>query len=187
LDEKPFPSDEFGPCTTETLAKAATVMLPYPPPASGRLFIGINPDDKLGFELAGAPKFFLRLVQVVSQKQVITRIIDLKELRWVSLPAAPTKEGTALREFEKASSIARDIKAAVKKLTDAEAKKRGVYEVLLFEDAVIYVPEWAPVFLRIQYEFGVSAVEAAENVDSLIKTVSGCSCPWQGQDPYTPS
>ena len=43
----------------------------------------------------------------------------------------------------------------------------GVYEVCLFEDAVIYVPESAPVFLRIQYEFGVSAAEAAENVERL--------------------
>ena len=85
--------------------------------------------------------------------------------------------------FRPMDGIAAEITAAVKKLSEAVAKKRGVYEVCLFEDAVIYVPEWAPVFLRIQYEFGVSAVEAAENVEILIGKASGHCCPWQGREP----
>ena len=164
------------------------MLLPYPPPAYGRLFIGINPDfippdDKLGLVLSGAPKFFLRLVQVVSSKQVITRIVDLAHLRGVSLPADPNEESAGLRVFRPMDGIAAEITSAVKKLTEAVAKKRGVYEVCLFEDAVIYVPEWAPVFLRIQYEFGVSAVEAAENVEILIGKAPGQCCPWQGREP----
>jgi hypothetical protein len=177
LDKKSvFPSDEFGPCEREILARATTVMLPYPPPASGRLFIGINPDfippdSKLGLVLAGGPKFFLRLVQVVSPTRVIIRIVDLEALRGVSLPT-----NAGLREFRTVSSIAADIASAVQKLTGAEAKKSGVYEVCLFEDAVIFVPESAPVFVRIQQDFGVSAAEAAENVDGRIEPRKGCGC-----------
>jgi hypothetical protein len=161
-------------------------MLPYPPPASGRLFIGINPDfippdSKLGLVRAGAPRFFLRLVQVVSPKQVITRIVDLEQLHGVSLPA-----DAALREFRTVSGIAADITSAVNKLAAAETKKRGVYEVCLFEDAVIYVPDSAKVVIRIQYEFGVSAAEAAENVDQLIEFPPRACCPWHGQIPSAP-
>jgi hypothetical protein len=157
-------------------------MLPFPPPASGQLFIGINPDyippdPKLGLVLAGAPKYFLRLVQVVSRKQVITRIVDLEKLHGVSLPI-----GDGYREFRSVEGIAAHIASAVQKLNAAEAKKRGVYEVILFEDAVIFVPESAPVVLRVQNEFGVCAVEAAENVERLIRAQAGfCPCPT-----YTP-
>jgi hypothetical protein len=176
VDEKQaVPSHEFGQATKEALAKATTVMLPSPPPASGRLFIGINPDFNPDLPF-GSPHFFLRLVQTVSPKQVIMRIVDLNELRGVSLPAPSTDEDRALRVFRTVNDIADVIKTTTDSLTAAEVAKRGVYEVCLFEDAVIYVPEWAPVFLRIQYELGVSAVEAAENVDSLIPT-SRCLCP----------
>ena len=158
-------------------------MLPYPPPATGKLYIGINPDHippdwKLGLQLAGSPRFFLRVVQVVSPKVVITRIVDLKELRGVSLPVASTNEGGPSREFKTASGIQKAITDAVNKLVEAEKKKPGVYEILLYDDAVICVPESAPVFLRVKYEFAVSALEAAENVDALIASLSGCPCPW---------
>ena len=162
-----FPSDELGQSTKEALARAGTVRLPYPPPASGRLFLGINPDFDANLP-SGTPQFFLRLVQTVSQKQVITRILGLAELRGISLPASSRTEGGPSREFRTVNDIADDIKGAIRTLTEAERTKPGVYEVCLFEDAVIFVRESAPVFLRIQYEFAVNAVEAAENVDGLI-------------------
>lgn len=92
------------------------------------------------------------------------------------MPRSSKTENGALREFRTMSAIKAEITRAAKKLTDAEAKKPGVYEVCLYEDAVIYVPESAPVLLRIQYEFGVSAVEAAEHVDHLIEGRT-CPCP----------
>jgi hypothetical protein len=39
-----FPSHEYGQYTTEALAKAGTVGLPCPPPASGKLYLGTNLD-----------------------------------------------------------------------------------------------------------------------------------------------
>ena len=48
--------------------------------------------------------------------------------------------------------------------------------MVLFEDAVIFVPESAPTFIQIQFEFGVTAAEAAENVDLLVNPLRGCKC-----------
>ena len=190
MDEKnASPSDQFGPATREAIAKAGTVELPSPRPASGQLYLGINPDfiDRSSNPdlPSGAPHYFLRLVQHVSQNVVITRIVDLKELRGVSLPAKegtpPAKEGTARREFRTVNDIAKDITAAISTLTKAAESKRGVYEVCLFEDAVIYVPESAPVVIRINKEFGVSAAEAGEGVESLYSP--GCPCPTEHRSP----
>jgi hypothetical protein len=159
-------------------------MLPHPPPATGKVFIGINPDHippdfKAGLQLTGPPRFFLRVVQVVSPKFLMNRIIDLKELRGVSVPVASKKEGGASREFKTVSGIQKLIADAVEKLVEAEKKKAGVYEVLLFDDAVICVPESAPVFLSVKLEFAVNALEAAENVNALIGSTS-CPCPQIG-------
>jgi hypothetical protein len=186
LDAKAvFPSSEFSDSTKEALATPGTIMLPYPPPATGKIFIGINPDHippdlKLGLQLSGAPRFFLRVVQVVSPRFVITRIVDLRELRGVSVPAATTKEGGPSREFQTVSGVQKIITDAVAKLVEAEKKKAGVYEVLLFDDAVICVPESAPVCLGVKLEFAVNALEAAENVDALIARKGSCPCPQIG-------
>lgn len=97
MDETtPFPSNEFGPAVQEAHAKIGTVALPYPPPASGPLYLGINPAYTPDLPSA-APKYFLRLVQTVSPKQVITRIVGLNELRGISLPASSTTEGRPAR------------------------------------------------------------------------------------------
>ena len=185
MDEKTaFPSHEYGQHTTEALAKAGTVQFPCPPPASGKLYLGINPDFSDGHRNPDlpsvSPQYFLRLVHIVSQQLVITRIIDLKELRGVSLPAAPTTKDGASRVFRTVNDFTEEITNAISALTKAESKKPGEYEVVLFEDAVIYVPESAPVLLRIQYELGVSAAEAAEYADLLMR--EQCKCP---MDPPT--
>jgi hypothetical protein len=171
-EKKPFPSAHFGTATREALAKAGTVELPSPRPASGRLYLGINPDSDPELP-SGAPHYFLRLVQIVSPNVVITRIVDLKEFRGVSVPA-PTKEDTARRKFQTVNEIAKHIAGAISNLTNVAGSKREVYEVCLFEDAVIYVLESAPVFIRINKEFGVSAAEAGEYVER--QYIYGCTC-----------
>jgi hypothetical protein len=176
-----FLSNQFGQTTKDALAKAGTVALPCPSPATGRLYLGINPDFDPHLA-GGSPKFFLRLVQTVSAKQVITRIVDLNELRGIGLPIQPTKDGRTAREFRTVNGIAKEIGAATDSLTRAEQGERGVYELCLFEDAVIYVPESAPVFVQIQYEFGVCAAEAAENVEFTGMSHYGCVC--QADKPF---
>jgi hypothetical protein len=267
-----FPSPEFCPAAQEILAKVGTVILPCPPPASGKLYIGINPDFDSDFPLA-SPEFFLRLVQTVSPKRVITRIFDLNDLRGISLPAPETPDGKAPRVFRTVGQFAdaiqdrkRSLKAARRRLqslapvsdpsdlpasgknliilalvggvfhlrvfdndgdkivdTDetqlpGKAKKireirskipaswngdeigmkdqdcliaavislfcqcpeicPGVYEVCLHEDAVVYVRESAPVLLRFQYEYGVTAEESAEYVcPPFDREICPCPCP----------
>src|SRR5262249_28309768 len=105
------------------MAKAAlttpgTVTLPGPPPATGHLYLGINPDHifpdhKLGLQLSGPPRFFLRLVQTVSPALFVTRILDLKELRGVSVPAGCAADGGASREFKTVSDLRKIITDAV--------------------------------------------------------------------------
>jgi hypothetical protein len=169
----PYPSTEFGQTTKDALAQAGTVKFPYPPPASGPLFIGINPDYEEELP-SGSPHYFLRVVQTVSPRQAITRIVDLDDLRGVDLPTPSAKEDRPPRVFRTPHGIAKDIKEAKDRLDHAVRNKRGVYEVCLFEDAVIYVSETAPVYLRIQYEFGVTAAEAAENIEYLLPTAGCC-------------
>jgi hypothetical protein len=173
-----FPSDHFGPAAMEALAKAGTVTLPSPPPASGMLYLGINPDHNPDLPSVG-PRYYLRLVQTVSPMLVVTRIVGLNDFRGISLPAPAMAEGRASRQFRTVNGVHEDIKSAIDTLAKAEAKNPGVYEVLLFKDAVIYVPESAPVFMRIQHnlEHGVSAADAAEHVEA-IWAKSGChTCP----------
>jgi hypothetical protein len=172
-----FPSDHFGPAAMEALAKAVTVMLPSPPPASGMLYLGISPHHNPDLPSV-APRYYLRLVQTVSPKQVITRIVGLDELRGVSLPASSTAVGGASREFRTVHGIAENLTRAVDALTEAKAKNPGAHEVCLFKDAVIYVPETAPVFVRVQheFEFAASAAEAAEQVHHSMGTLCTRHC-----------
>jgi hypothetical protein len=173
-----FRSDEFGAAAKERLARATTVELPGPQ-VSGALYLGLNPDCIAGDfrpDLpSGSPQFYLRSVQTVNRHQVITRIVDLTELRGVSVPS---KDCPGTREFKRVNDIARVIKAKADKLIKANKAAPGdqVYEVSLFEDAVISVCETAPVFVKVQCEFGVSAAEAAENVVNLIQTRQVCHC-----------
>jgi hypothetical protein len=180
--QSPVRSNPFSRDSLEALAKVGTVKLPHPHPASGRLYIGINPDsnpDSNPNLPAGPPKFFLRLVQTVSTKQVVTRIVDLKELRGISLPATSTEKGKTSRKFHTVNDreIADQIREKTSSLMLAERTESGVYEVVLFEDAIILVPESAPTVVQIQFEFGVTAAEAAEHVDLLVNPLrGGCKC-----------
>ncbi len=178
MPDAPFHSAELDENSRKVLAQAGAVMLPYPPPASGELYIGINPHCHPELP-SGAPRFFLRVVQKVGRSQVIRRIVDLNELRGISLPAGGGKEDKAARKFHTVNEIAKAIAEAKDRLIAAEKAAPGVYEVCLYEDAVIYVRESAPVHLRIEYEFGVSAAEAAENVEILTRS-EPCCMPHKG-------
>jgi hypothetical protein len=173
MPDAPIRSAEFDENCRKVLAQAGAVTLPYPPPASGELYIGISPYSHPELP-SGAPRFFLRVVQKVGRSQVIRRVVDLDELRGISLPARSAKEDKAQREFHTVNEIAQAIAEAKARLIAAEKAAAGVYELCLYEDAVIYIRELAPVHLRIEYEFGVSAAEAAENVERLLHSMPCC-------------
>jgi hypothetical protein len=264
------PLTDFDDDTKTILAQAGSVGLPYPSPASGPLYLGINLDQRAPLRSA-PPHYYLRVVQAVSPRQVITRIVDLEELRGVSLPGvdlrlmfldgditsiptcgtnlvivAATKDGVRLRifgsrgeydskveekglkepgpglpelrdmlpglrpphvltcedtdrvlalvtsivgktclprrqdgatrVFKTVNQIAGDILGVRKSLDAIKGDGTGGKDMLLYPDAVIFVGETAPVYVRIQYEFGITAAEAAENVECLLQSGS-CPCP----------
>ena len=177
MSDEPFSTDDFGPAQRIALALAGTVALPSPPPASGRVFIGLNPSaearsapaqDHVTYAL-GLPRYFIRSVQTVSDQQSITRIFDLDELRAVKLPLSSVRSGkdehsNILPAAEVAAEVDR-IKRELEKLRPNG--QAGVLEVLWYPEAVLFVPEAAPVFVRIQYELGLTAAEAAEHIASF--------------------
>jgi hypothetical protein len=164
MPDAPQSSSEFGDNTRRVLAQAGAVRLPSPPPASGELYLGINPHSHAELR-SGAPRFFLRLVQQVGRAKVIKRIVDLDELRGIGLPPQADKGDKAPREFHVVNEIAPAIAEAKERLIAAERAQPGVYEVSLYKDAVIFVHEAAPVYVRIESEFAVSAGEAAETIE----------------------
>jgi hypothetical protein len=161
----PTPSSELGSNQRLALTLVGTVQLPSPVPATGRVFIGINPHHDEALPTA-SPQFFLKSVQTVSSRHVITRIFDLAHLRAVGLPAAtgeeyayPTREthlleGNILDEIKRAQQLLRQ---AATTTTQPEA-----LELLLYEDAVLHVREDAPVLLHQVFEYGATAAECAE-------------------------
>jgi hypothetical protein len=116
-----------------------------------------------------SPRFFLKSVQTVSAKQVVTRIFDLAELRAVDLPAIPREDYVyPMRETHLIEGAnADEIKRAQDLLRGAEAAQPKVYEVLLYEDAVLHVREEAPVLMHVVYEYGVPAAESTVEVATM--------------------
>ncbi|MFO0958386.1 MAG: hypothetical protein U0800_13305 [Isosphaeraceae bacterium] len=177
----PFVSKDYGAAAKEVLAKAGTVCLPYPPPASGRLYLGIDPTAKpLGTDLSpGSHRFFLRLVHKSSESQTITRIVDLRELRGVGLPPGDDRcggVGNGWRVFRSTDQLAEILSVAAEKLKKVADGGTSPQEICVFEDAVIYVPEVAPVFTRIVQEYGVTAAESAEHASYARTDTPQCDC-----------
>ncbi len=176
MESNPSRSTDFGPNQRIALALAGTVPVPSPVPASGRVYLGINPQhDESLIANAGSPRFFLKVIQKVSAKQVITRIFALAELRAVSLLSTLGEgEGYEARQLQPVEEFHDQLLYAKARLEEAATRAEGVYDLLLFHDAVLYVREAAPVLVRIQYEFGVTAAESAENVEIIEKKSKHC-------------
>ena len=174
MSDEPFPTIDFGPSQRIALALAGTVALPSPPPATGRVFIGLNPIAEARSAPAlghvtyalGLPRYFLRSVQTVSDQQTITRILALDEMRAVKLPTGSVSSGTDEHsKIMPASEIAAEIERIKRELEESRPKdEQGLFETLWYPEAVLYVREAAPVFVRIQYELGLTAAEAAEHI-----------------------
>jgi hypothetical protein len=168
----------YGPEKTEAfnlevqraLMQSATVQFPYPPPAMGVLYLGIN--DLSDPELpGGTPEYFLRLVQVQGRSLAVTRILDLNEMTGLRFP----REAGSM--FRMVNEYAGEIKAAKEHLRDAQRYEPGVYEVLLFEDVVISVRETAQVLVRICLESGGTASETEDLERSLPSRSRCCTSP----------
>ncbi len=134
------------------LAVTGTVALPFPFPASARVSV-VAPAKELGL----APHY-LKIVQVVSDKQFTTWFVDLDHVRAIRVPAAGDAKpaphsGWVLQAPE---TLKKDIDAAIAKL----APDKGVHEVPLYAKAIVLVGESVPVITR--YEFVATAAECGD-------------------------
>lgn len=162
------PSDDFTPDQKISLALAGTVRIPLPVPASGKVYLVVNPDSNAALP-SGFPRYSLKHVQTVSRKQIVTRYVALNELRAVDVPSegdGGSSPGSWLTKT--VNEVGQAIQGVQSDLQNAVDQTPGVYEALLFSDAALYVREAAPVFVRIVYEFGVTAVESASHVESMV-------------------
>ncbi len=168
MAHQPYPTCEFSNEQEAAFALTGTVALPSPFPASARIFIGIMP------RLYGssAERYYLKIVQVITDKLIVTQFVNLDYLRAVRLRPESgryddLREWTLRvdvdlhKELEDAKETLKQ--AAKETLKQAASETRGAYEFLLFPEhqGVVYVPETAPVLVRTEY--GVVAAEASES------------------------
>ena len=79
--DKPSPTQEFSPEEKAAFALAGTVALPSPFPASARILLGIMPQ----LETAVAPRYYLKIIELVTDRFSVTRLVSLGDLRAIRL------------------------------------------------------------------------------------------------------
>ena len=167
MDTKVIPSIKLDLQQRLAIALAGTVSLPSPHPAYGKVSLGFNSAGRDELP-SGSPRYYLKSVENVSPRQVVTRIVALNDLRAVSRPegdaAADPKAPRVTQLVEDLLLDGGTISVAKQKLEAAVKSAPGDYEIELFPVAVLHVPETAPVLVRVVFEAGVTAAESAENV-----------------------
>jgi hypothetical protein len=157
---------DFSLIQQNALLLAGTVALPSPIPAVGQVSIVITP-------ATGDSEFYIKIVQVVSDKRIITRFVRLADIRAIRAASA----GESRYDPENWPIIkAKELQDHVDKKVDELSKKKGgpgaAVEIKLFDAAIVYVPEGAPVLHR--DEVGVTAAVSAEDVGFSAPHGPGC-------------
>jgi hypothetical protein len=163
-----FPAPELGEEQRLAFDLAGTVGLPSPFPAVGRVFVIRTPKKtEPGEKDDHGPRFFIKIVQTISPKHIATTFLQTEDVRAVRCPpeSGPVTD-LATWTFLNIDDVRALIKAAIKELSKAEHVAACSFEVQLFNQAVVYVPESAPVLSRA--EFALVAAVAAEQVPILL-------------------
>jgi hypothetical protein len=138
------------------LLLAGTVALPSPIPAIGQVWVVIISEN-------GENEFYIKIVQVVSDKRIITRFVRLADVRAIRTPAADAAErGPENWPLITFKELRRRIDKKVGDLPKKEPAPETPVEIKLYEAAIVYVPEAAPALHR--DEVGVTAAVSAEDV-----------------------
>jgi hypothetical protein len=147
---------DFHPSHQAAIKLAGTVALPSPFPASGAVSIVVAPED-------GEHETYLRIVQAITGKRIITRFVRLADVRAIKAPATPgSPEGPETWALIGHKQIVRMIADKEKKLRTSATKSGGATESEWLPAAIVYVPEAAPVLHR--NDVGVTAAVSAEEV-----------------------
>jgi hypothetical protein len=135
---------------------AGTVALPSPFPAFGSISIVVAPDD-------GDHETYLRIVQSVTGKRIITRFVRLADVRAIRAPAtAEAALSPETWDLIGPKEVQRRIAEKEKELRAAASKSGSATEAEWLAAAIVYVPEAAPVLHR--NDVGVTAAVSAEDV-----------------------
>ncbi len=165
LDTKVIPSIKLEVQQRLAIALAGTVSLPSPHPAHGKVSLGLHSSGRDELP-AGSPRYYLKSVEHVSPRRVVTRIVALNDLRAVSRPegddVADSKVPRATQPVEDLLLDGGAILVAKQNLEAAVKRAPGDYEIAIFPVAVLHVPETAAVLTRVVFEAGVTAAESAE-------------------------
>jgi hypothetical protein len=146
---------EFHPFHHAALSLAGTVPLPSPHPASGPVSLVITAD---GPDL----EVFVKILQVVGDKRVITRFVRPEDVRAVrARPDDAPHSGPESWPVLGIRKIKGTLDKHAKALTE-KARKGSFEEVVWYAAAIIYVAESAPVLHR--NEIAVTAAVSAEEV-----------------------
>jgi hypothetical protein len=123
-----------------------TVSFPSSFPASAQVYI-IDPDMR-----GESHSVYIKIVQILNEKQFKTWLIQRKDIRAVRIPAPnDTKSGPyAGWELRTGAKLDADIQKACD-------DHKGTYCIRLYPTAIVLVPDSAPVITR--YEFATPAAE----------------------------
>jgi hypothetical protein len=155
---------EFHSSHHTALTLAGTVPLPSPYPACGHVSLVIARDGE-DYEI------FVKILQVVSDKRIITRFVRPEDIRAIrGNPGGTSGGGPESWPVLGIKKIKGELDKRAKELLE-KAKKTGVLdEAPWYVSAIVYVAESAPVLHR--DEVGVTAAVSSEDV--------GFSAGWSG-------
>ena len=146
---------EFHACHHAALRLAGTVPLPSPQPASGPVSVVVAKDED-AFEV------FVKILQVVGDKRIITRFVRREDIRAIrARPDGGAAGGPDTWPIHGIKKIQGQFDERAKALI--EKAKLGIFEeAAWYSAAIVYVVESAPVLHR--NEIGVTAAVSAEEV-----------------------
>ena len=155
---------EFHPSHLTALTLAGTVPLPSPYPACGSVSVVIVPHGE-DFEV------FVKIVQVVSDRRIITRFVRPEDVRAIRAhPEGTNGYGPESWPVRGSKTIQGELDRRSEDLL--AGARTGVFtESLWYHSAIVYVPESAPVLHR--NDVGVTAAVSAEEV-GFSDGFSGC-------------
>ena len=148
---------------------AGTVALPSPFPSCGAVAVLIAPED-------GEVETYLKIVQNVSAKRIVTRFVRLADVRALRAPApGDAPSGPESWPIIGPKEVRRRIGQQEKALRGQVEKTGSSAEFDWLPAAIVYVPEGAPVLHR--NDVGVTAAVSAEDVAFGDMPPAGSWCP----------
>jgi len=162
------------------LALAGTIPLPSPFPASGRVYlVGVSKSHETnGNGHKNGVDFYLKSVQVISERNIVSRTLEIDSVRAIGFSGGAEHNGHekhrerdsgdwTIIPLDESSKVGE----AMRRLSDAQGQsENGSLEILLYDRAVLYVHEAAPVLHH--QELGITAAVSAEAGSMLADMVT---------------